>query len=120
MIRRYQTRPAEVSAVQWDGNNLTELHDFAGNRFEYRPDPNAEDVAFVQVTPTSWVSLGEDRWVVRDRDGALRVCSPAEFAADYEPVGEAPDPPAVERLTAGWPLLQPSRRNTPRRLPDVR
>lgn len=87
MIRRYRTRPVEVSAAQWDGNNLTEMDDLAGNRFAYRPEPGAEDVAFIKVSLTSWVSLGTDRWVVRDGDGNLHVHSPAEFAALYE---EAP------------------------------
>jgi len=84
VIRRYRTRPVEVSAVQWDGNNLAEMDDLAGKRFTYRPEPGAEDVAFVKVSLTSWVSLGEDRWVVRDASGVLRVHSPAEFAALYE------------------------------------
>jgi hypothetical protein len=88
VIRRYQTRPVEVSAVQWDGNNLSEVHDLAGSHFEYRPEPAAEDVAFIRLSPTSWASLGEDRWVVRDDAGALHVHSPAEFAARYEEADE--------------------------------
>jgi hypothetical protein len=84
MIRRYRTRPSEVAAAQWDGNNLTEMDDLAGARFAYRPVPGAKDIAFIAVSATSWVSLGKDQWVVRDRAGALYVHTPAEFTNLYE------------------------------------
>ncbi|GAA0853343.1 hypothetical protein ACFQVD_26685 [Streptosporangium amethystogenes subsp. fukuiense] len=88
MIRYFQTRPVEVSAIQWTGNNLSELHDLAGDCFRYTPS-DAEGVAWVRTSAQVWESLSTDRWVVLDDTGALRVYTPAEFAALHEETSSA-------------------------------
>ncbi|MBG0828524.1 hypothetical protein HS041_12170 [Planomonospora sp. ID67723] len=88
MTARYRTVSVDVYAVQWDGNNLSELHylagsDELGSRLYYDP---ATGQAAARDTDGEWNYLDADDWLVRGGDGSLWACTAEEFAAAYEQI----------------------------------
>lgn len=86
---RYRRRPAEVDAIQWTGDNATQLTAFAGTRFaetapEDRTDNPDATAALLETEHESWFDLEPGDWVVR-RSGVFEALGPEEFADLYEP-----------------------------------
>lgn len=81
---RFRTRPVEVDAVQWTGDNLRELEGLAGKPVTVTADGAATFRSHVVL-----VTLWPGEWLVRSARHGLAVMGDAEFAAAYEAV---PDP----------------------------
>lgn len=81
-MARFRTRPAEVEAVQWRGDNYPTLSALVEAPVQRQP---GGALSFMTVAGTVQVERGE--WLVRDADGRLAVMSDAEFTDAYEPVG---------------------------------
>lgn len=78
-MAQYTRNTFTVDAVQYDGDNTTELRDF-GVTFT-----TAEDLLFVQCDTAAVVTRVGD-YVVRSEDGTVSVIPQAQFEADYTEV----------------------------------
>jgi len=86
---RYRSKPQEIEAVQWTGDNLDELETF-GVQFRYGPDaPELVDPLKIKAGKDGaqgWVPVPVGHWVVR-APGDLTDHWPVDpdyFAAKYE------------------------------------
>ena len=80
---RFQTRRGEVDALQWTGENLSELMAFVNNVVVVQPLGDAQF-----WSPFGSWHVKPSQWVVKE-DGALaRRMTDVEFNAKYEPAGD--------------------------------
>jgi len=73
-IREYRKKPLTVRAVQWTGDNESELHVFTGGRFqavdpEDRGDDPAITGAVLDVLHSTWVGVKDGQWVIQGVKG---------------------------------------------------
>lgn len=97
---RFKTKPFEIEAVQFDGENFEEVLEFTGYR---RPDtwdiPNFCPAGTYQrwddpeITAevydklhSSWVGVKDNQWIIRGQKGEYYPCDPEIFEAKYERV----------------------------------
>lgn len=80
-VQRFRTKPVEVDAIQWTGDNLVEVMAWCGFNAKHQPDGG---LSILTNEGTLWVRHGN--WVIRSRGDELRSCSPATFADAYESV----------------------------------
>jgi hypothetical protein len=89
----FRKKPVEVAAIRWTGENLTELRDFAGSKFEALhvedrancDDPEAS-AQVLDALHSTWVLLYDGDWIIRGIQGEFYPCRPDVFEATYEPV----------------------------------
>jgi hypothetical protein len=77
---RYKTKPCEIEAVQWTGENLTEILRFANTQ-------NIDITSGVLIIKTlegdMVASTGD--YIIRGLRGEYYPCKPDVFRAKYEP-----------------------------------
>jgi hypothetical protein len=77
---RYKTKPCEIEAVQWTGENLTEILRFANTQ-------NIDITSGVLIIKTlegdMVASTGD--YIIRGLRGEYYPCKPDVFHAKYEP-----------------------------------
>jgi hypothetical protein len=115
---RYR-RATEAQAVQWTGNNETEMaalcspFDFQTIDPEDRVEDPDETAAFRTHGHGGWVGLKPGDWVVKEA-GRFTKSSDAEFRAEWAPAGRAPDTDQAtlrDRIAAAiWERQNPGRR----------
>lgn len=77
---RYKTKPCEIEAVQWTGENLTEILRFANTQ-------NIDITSGVLIIKTlegNMVASTGD-YIIRGLRGEYYPCKPDVFHAKYEP-----------------------------------
>ncbi|GAA0969809.1 hypothetical protein GCM10009555_017600 [Acrocarpospora macrocephala] len=81
-MARYRTKPTEIDAIQWTGDNLTDVIAFTHCRADPQPDGG-----LMVMTAAGSLWLRKNDWIVKHGDGQPgQVCPAADFAAIYEPV----------------------------------
>jgi len=87
----FKKRPVIVEAIQWKGDNLSEivamtgLHPFAHKwTWDEYEAVVAKDGLKIWTAEASKVAKVGD-WIIKDADGDCDVCDPAVFAETYEP-----------------------------------
>jgi len=89
MARKYRKRPHVIEAMQWTGDNLDAIRDWAGTDGIYRPTerrPNQLTVTTIQGDPGP-VRIGD--WILPEpQAGRFYPCQPDVFEMLYEPVQE--------------------------------
>lgn len=94
---RYVSRPIEIDAVQWTGENTNEVRDFVGVRdngergflLSSEAFGNHEKPALVwDYLHATWVGVGVGDYIIRGTRGEYYPCNPEVFVAKYEPVEE--------------------------------
>lgn len=98
---RYRHRTTEVEAVQWTGSNADQLRAFCGPDFdEIDPEDRTENpdasAAVRESKHGTWRGLEPGYWVVKIGEEFYEE-SPADFAAQFEPVPSAVPAPATDR-----------------------
>jgi len=98
---RYRHRTPEVEAVQWTGANADALRVFCGPDFEeIEPEDRTENpdasAAVRESKHGTWRGLEPGYWVVKIGEEFYEE-SPADFAAQFEPVPSAVPAPATDR-----------------------
>jgi hypothetical protein len=81
---RYVTRRIEGDALQWTGDNLGQIRDFAGEDFLFAEQGRV----FVRITSGAWELLLGD-WLWREEGKPLVVRSPASMERFCEPLAAA-------------------------------
>ena len=64
---RFRSKPSQIEAVRWTGDNWQEVRDFAGERVEWHGPRNAFCYVFAGPAGISdWVFVPDGAWIARD------------------------------------------------------
>lgn len=79
MQHKYQKKPVVISAIQWDGNNIDEIIDFASSHITY----TGGDYFYVNTLEgVMKASLGD--YLIQGVDKEFYPCKPNIFEKTYE------------------------------------
>lgn len=101
VARRFRKRPVEIEAVQWTGDNTSDVIDWiltsdagVARWHEAQPaysddegtgcDATPEQIAIDTLEGTMFASVGD--WIIRGIRDEFYPCKPDIFEATYEPV----------------------------------
>ena len=80
MIKKYRKKPVTIEAIQWNGENLSEIRDFMRSTVETH--------GLVLIIPTlegdMYASLND--YIIKGINGEFYPCKPYIFAKTYEEV----------------------------------
>ena len=80
MIKKYRKKPVVIEAVQWIGNNLSEIETFIG-----RSVKNKETTIVIRTLEGDMeASIGD--YIIKGVNGEFYPCKPDIFLATYEEV----------------------------------
>lgn len=90
---RYKSKPVEISAIQFTGDNATEMVDFTNGKFMLLDeddrllcgDPDATAQVFDELHST-WVLVYDTNWIIRGTKGEFYPCNNEVFLEKYEAV----------------------------------
>jgi len=80
----YRKRPIVIEAMQWTGDNIADLWDWAGAANVYGPT-EANPLRLYVAANEAWLDLETGEWIIRDSRG-FYPCKAEVFEATYEPV----------------------------------
>lgn len=108
-MAKFRTKPFEIEAVQFDGENEAEVADFAGpeNFHAVDPEDRTDDPDCIATVfdklHSTWVGVKKDQWIIRGQKGEYYPCDPEIFAAKYEEIVEPRSMPMddITRPTLG-------------------
>jgi len=85
---RFRKRPVEVSAIQWTGDNETELRDWTEHRFETTApgdysDPDITAIVYDDLHST-WVGVKTGQWIMRGVKDEFYPIDEEVLAETYE------------------------------------
>lgn len=91
---RFRTKPFEIEAVQFTGENFDEIHEVFPS-VEFYPveeedrvdDPDILGQVFDELHST-WVGVKRGQWIIKGQKGEFYPCDPEIFEAKYEAVSE--------------------------------
>lgn len=78
--------------MKWDGTNIEEIKNFAGDKVEFITDASLDDETIMITTPIlegAYASVGD--FIIEDIKGELYPCKPDIFEKTYEGQIEAGD-----------------------------
>ena len=84
MTKKYRTKPCEIEAVQFTGNNLAEIEKFAGKDC-IGAGFNGKECVFLYINTlegTMKASVGD--YIIRGLRGEYYPCKPDVFEKKYE------------------------------------
>ena len=81
MAKWYVKRPIPVQAIQWTGDNFTQIEEFAGSGYVWVED-SYFFVASCECTSKSQGRSGD--YIVRSANGDLFICKKTSFEETYE------------------------------------
>lgn len=92
-MAKFRTKPFEIEAIQFTGENFQELYGFCGWKFS-----NVEGLPLYtrkgftarvyDELHATWVSVKPGQWIILGQKGEFYPCDPEIFEAKYEPVPE--------------------------------
>lgn len=97
---KFRTKPFEIEAVQFTGDNYDEVVDFVGNTVhtvegsfpgftrDYKYGAPEFPAKVYDYLHNTWVGVAEGQWIIRGQKGEYYPCDPEIFEAKYEPVDE--------------------------------
>ena len=93
---KYRKKPVVIEAVQWTGENLDEIFEFAKgcDRTVVYPANRPEGLIITTLEGDYIVSIGD--WIIKGVQGELYPCKPDIFAATYDAVQDENDKPALD------------------------
>lgn len=88
---KFRTKPFEIEAVRWTGDNFTEMQRFAKSNFNlieedqrpYTDDPEA-DAEIYNSLHSTWVLVLPGQWIIKDSKDSFYPCDDDIFQAKYE------------------------------------
>jgi len=93
MSQRFRTRPVEIEATQFTGDNHEELELWTEGNWDDQHDHNnlfGEPVPFrahvFDFLHDSWISVAPGQWIVRGAKGEYYPCDDETFFWKYEEV----------------------------------
>ena len=80
VIRKYRKKPIVIQAVQWTGDNLTEIYELAGNT-----SAAVEGVRSLHIFTREGTLRAEKRdYIIRGVEGEIYPCGEEIFHKTYE------------------------------------
>ena len=86
---KYRKKPVVIEAMKWDGTNIEEIKNFAGDKVEFIADVSLDDETImieIKTLEGAYVSIGD--FIIKDIKGELYPCKPDIFEEIYEAVEE--------------------------------
>lgn len=90
-MSRYRKLPVEIEAIQWNGLNLQEIIDFAGDKLKYEIHDEAWQVGkgkpYVDmeiITLEGNMKVSEKDYIIKGVNGEFYPCKPQIFEKTYE------------------------------------
>lgn len=88
---KFRTKPFNIEAVQWKGDNLVEMQRFAKSNFnlidedqrEYTDDPDATAEVYDKIHST-WILVLDGQWIIKGMKGEFYPCDDEVFRTKYE------------------------------------
>jgi hypothetical protein len=86
MARKYRKRPHVIEAMQWTGDNLDAIRDWAGTDGIYGPIERTDQLTVTKITgDPATVRVGD--WILPEpQPGRFSPCPPDIFETLYEPM----------------------------------
>ena len=82
MIKKYRKKPVVIEAIQWIGNNLSEIDNFIGRNVD-----NKETTLVIHTLEGDMeASIGD--YIIKGVNGEFYPCKPDIFDKTYEEVTE--------------------------------
>lgn len=82
MIKKYRKKPVVIEAIQWIGNNLSEIDNFIGRTVD-----NKETTLVIHTLEEDMeASIGD--YIIKGVNGEFYPCKPDIFDKTYEEVTE--------------------------------
>lgn len=97
-MARYRTKPFEIEAVQFTGENYDEVVDFVGHTLHtiegsfpgftrnYTDNPIGMEAKVYDFLHRTWVGVNANQWIIKGQKGEFYPCDPEIFEAKYERV----------------------------------
>ncbi len=82
-VKTYRKKPVEVEAVEWTGDDLSEITTWAGAFVEKHP---ANDNELSVVTDRGAVSAQKGDYIIKGVQGEFYPCAKDVFVATYDAV----------------------------------
>ena len=97
MVKRFRTKPVEIDAVQFTGENVDEVLELMKDKPEadflyfktegadFWDDPEIIANVYDDIHQT-WIGVKKGQWIIRGVQGEFYPCDPNTFAWKYEEV----------------------------------
>ena len=82
MIKKFRKKPVTIEAIQWNGENLSEIDEFTKNEVK-----NHESVLIITTLEGDMYASLND-YIIKGVNGEFYPCKPDIFAKTYEEVTE--------------------------------
>lgn len=82
MIKKFKKKPVIIEAIQWNGENLSEINEFIKNEVE-----NHESVLIIPTLEGDMYASLND-YIIKGVNGEFYPCKPDIFDKTYEEVTE--------------------------------
>ena len=82
MVKKYRKKPVTIEAIQWNGENLSEIDEFTESKVK-----NHESVLIIPTLEGDMYASLSD-YIIKGVNGEFYPCKPDIFAKTYEEVTE--------------------------------
>ena len=86
MIKKYRTKPCEIEAIKWTGNNFEEIFKFTNCRayMKLMYSSMKEELIIVTLEGNMMASVGD--FIIKGLKGEFYPCKPDVFNKKYQEV----------------------------------
>lgn len=90
MVNTYSTKPFQIQAVQFTGDNEAEVQELTGkeNFYYLEPEDRTDDPdlrgSVFDYLHSTWVGVKPGQWIIKGNKGEFYPCDPEIFEAKYE------------------------------------
>lgn len=91
MIQKFRTKPVEIEAILFTGDNVYEIDVWSNGCFnelsleDRGDDPEATAEVF-DILHSTWILVKPGQWIIKGAKGEFYPCDPETFAWKYEEV----------------------------------
>ena len=82
MIKSYVKKPIKVRAVQWTGDNTSEIIAFADNKYIIRESEIVKQLMLIGIVTSAYADVGD--YIIEGVDGEYYTCKPDIFEKIHE------------------------------------
>jgi hypothetical protein len=87
VVKRFRTRPVEIDAMQFTGENFEELGKWSSNFIpNLGPENNEFQGRVYDKLHDTWINVAKGQWIVRGAKGEYYPCDDETFHWKYEEV----------------------------------
>ena len=84
MANRYKTKPCEIEAIQFVGNNLKEIEDYAGRKCTSATFHGSDCIGITIETLEGNMHASVGDYIIKGLRGEFYPCKPDVFEKKYE------------------------------------